>query len=448
MDVGRAIAQAGSEAGWPTRSWWEKYGDPQLNRLITAALADNPDMAMAAARVRQAQSLAQATEANESPQVTLDASIGRKNWSANPYYGGGAYRSTDTWNNTALFNMSYNPDLWGLHRSATARAEDQLHAVAADARAAQLDLQANVVRAYVTLRLQYGLLDNAVTILAHQEQILALARRRLKGGIGTELEVSEAQIPLPDTRRQIEAFNENIALTRNQLAALIGQGPGAGDTIARPSMQLNAPVSLPSVLPAELLGRRPDISAARWRIASAARNIDTAKAAFYPNVNLLASIGPMAAGGGMLSFLTANNVSTTFGPAISLPIFEGGRLRAQLGAAAAGYDIEVERYNQLLTSALKNIADQIVTLRSLRSQTEQANLAVATARKNLDIATRAYQRGLTGYLNVLNAQTQLLRQEQIIQQLQARHFTAYASLTTALGGGLEVDLPSADSGAP
>ena len=440
FDVGNAIRTVGATAGWPQRAWWEKYADPQLNRLVTAAIADNPSMAIAAARVRQAQALTEVAHAGELPQANLDAGINRKHWSDNPYYGGGAMASTDTWNNSAVISMSYNLDLWGRNRSNSERAQDELQAVAADGRAAQLDLESNIVRAYVMLSLQYGLRDNTEATLQQQQQILDLANKRFKGGIGTQLEISEAQVPLPETRRQIEALDENIALARNQIAALLGKGPGAGDSITRPALTMDAAIDLPAVLPAALLGRRPDLSAARWRVEAAGKNIQVAKAAFYPNINLLASIGPMAAGGGLLSFLTLGNVSTSFGPAVSLPIFEGGRLRGQLGATTAGYDLEVEHYNQLLSMALKSIADQVVTLRSLQRQQQQAELSVDTARKNVAIAMRAFQRGLTGYLNVLNAQTQLLRQQQIIQQLQAQKLNAYATLTAALGGGIEEDV--------
>lgn len=439
FDVGNAIRTVGANAGWPQRAWWEKYADPQLNQLVTAAIADNPSMAIAAARVRQAQSLTVVAHAGELPQVNLDASISRKRWSEDPYYGGGM-GGMDTWNNSAVIGMSYNLDIWGRNRDNTERAQDELQAVAADARAAQLELESNIVRAYVMLSLQYGLRDSTEATLRQQEQILGLANKRFKGGLGTQLEISEAQVPLPETRRQIEALDENIALARNQIAALLGKGPGAGDNLTRPTLTLDAAIGLPAVLPAQLLGRRPDLSAARWRVEAAGKNIQVAKASFYPNVNLLASIGPMATGSRLLSILTLGNISTSFGPAISLPIFEGGRLRGQLGATTANYDIEVEHYNQLLSMALKSIADQVVTLRSLQRQQQQAELSVATARNNIDIATRAFQRGLTGYLNVLNAQTQLQRQQQIIQQLQAQKLNAYATLTAALGGGIEDDV--------
>jgi len=182
-------------------------------------------MAIAAARVRQAQALTEVAHAGELPQANLDAGINRKHWSDNPYYGGGAMASTDTWNNSAVISMSYNLDLWGRNRSNSERAQDELQAVAADGRAAQLDLESNIVRAYVMLSLQYGLRDNTEATLQQQQQILDLANKRFKGGIGTQLEISEAQVPLPETRRQIEALDENIALARNQIAALLGKGP-------------------------------------------------------------------------------------------------------------------------------------------------------------------------------------------------------------------------------
>jgi len=436
LDAGNAIRQIGNQADWPKRAWWENYGDTQLNALVLAAVSNNPSMAIAAARVRQAQAMGVVAHAGELPRAAFEGSIERQDWSKNTYYGA-TLPGRLTWNNTAVVGLSYGLDLWDRDRNTTERAIDEIHAVAADARTAQLELESNVVRTYVHLALQYGLLDNTNSTLAQQQRILDLAQRRLKGGIGTQMEITQAEVPLPETRRQIEALQENIALTRNQLAALLGQGPGAGDSITRPSLNLQANLSLPSTVPAELLGRRPDISAARWRVEASSKGIAVAKADFYPNINLAASFGPTAASGGLLSFLSARNFTTTYGPAISLPIFEGGRLRGQLSATTAGYDQAVEHYNQLLSQALKSIADQIVTLQSIRRQQSLAAQSVAAAQKNVDIATRAYQRGLTSYLNVLTAQTQWLLQQQMVQQLLAQKLSAFATLTVALGGGLE-----------
>jgi NodT family efflux transporter outer membrane factor (OMF) lipoprotein len=288
------------------------------------------------------------------------------------------------------------------------------------------------------MSMHYALLDIAKSTLQQQQQIVDLANRRLKGGIGTQLEVSQAETPLPEYERQIDEIEEKIALGRNQLAALAGKGPGAGDAIQRPTLSLDsAPAGLPSALPADLIGHRPDVVAARWTVATQARGIDVAKASFYPDINLLASIGGYAAMGPLFQFLKDPSHSWSAGPALSLPILDGGRLRSQLGAASAGYDEAVDRYNQSIVGALKDISDQVIRIRSLATQAQDADRSVAAARKNYDLAREGYRRGLTDYLNVLIAQSQLLHAQEGVAKIQAERLGAHASLVTALGGGLD-----------
>ncbi len=153
----------------------------------------------------------------------------------------GPARGRQSWNNTGTLALSYNLDIWGKDKNAAERALDAAHASAADFRAAQLELEGNVVRTYIELSMNYALLDIAKSTLQQQQQIVDLANRRLKGGIGTQLEVSQAQTPMPEYERQIDAIEEKIALGRNQLAALAGKGPGAGDTIQRPTLALDTP---------------------------------------------------------------------------------------------------------------------------------------------------------------------------------------------------------------
>lgn len=183
--------------------------------------------------------------------------------------------------------------------------------------------------------------------------------------------------------------------------------------------------------------------ASRWQVAAQARGIDVAHAGFFPNVDLVGSLGFMATGGGPLEFLTGRKFNYNVGPAISLPIFDGGRLRSQLGVASAGYDMAVARYNETVVGALKNISDQLIRRESMKEQSHFAAQSVAAAQKTYDIAMVAFQRGLTDYLNVLNAQTLLFRQQQIQQQVQAARLSAHAELVTALGGGLQAgqDVP-------
>ena len=451
LDAGAAIRAAVRSARWPDADWWRVYGDAQLDSLVAAAIAGNPTLAAADARVREAQSLAWVAAAELSPHVMGNLSITRQHWADNPlYYGPGELADKTTWNNTGTLGFSYRLDLWGGDERAHERALDAAHERAANERAAQLELEVNLVRAYVDLSKQHALLDIATDTLARQRQLSTLAQRRLAGGIGTQLEVSQAEAPLPEYERRIEALHEAIELDRNQLAALMGEGPGAGAAIARPTLSLDAPVALPSALPAELIGHRPDVVAARWAVAGAARGVDVAQAAFYPNINLMASLGGFAAGGALFQFLHAANGGWTAGPALSLPIFEGGALRNRLGAASAGYDEAVDHYNAAVVAALKQIADQIVQLHSLEAQQRDAERSVSVAGRSYRLAQLGFKRGLNDYVNVIVSETQWLGAQQGVAQLRAARLAAYASLMGALGGGLTVpaDGPQADDMQP
>jgi len=441
-----AIREAARDAHWPDQQWWRAYGDPQLDRWIALAVQDSPSMAMAAARVREAKAMAGVVESAEKLQVNGQSTLKRHNWPEDQFYGPGALSGSNTWDNNAALGFSYALDLWGRERNASEQAVDMAHMSVAQARQAQLELQNNIVKVYIQLSLHFAQRDIVKAELEQQEQILALAERRLAGGIGTHFEVSQAQTPLPETHRQLDAMNEEIALARNQLAALAGKGPGEGAQLQRPQLALGTALKLPSALPAELVGQRPDVVASRWQVAAQARGIDVAHAGFFPNVDLVGGLGFMATGGGALEFLTGRKFNYNVGPAISLPVFDGGRLRSQLGVASAGYDIAVARYNQTVVEALKGISDQLIRRESMHEQQHFAAESVASAQKTYDIAMIAFQRGLTDYLNVLNAQTMLFRQQQIQQQVQAARLSAHAELVTALGGGLGAghDVPEAD----
>lgn len=432
-----AIREAERDAHWPAQRWWQAYADPQLDHWVEQAVAGSPDLAQAVARVREARAMAGVVESAEHVQGNGQASFKRHAWPEDPFYGPGALSGATTWDNNASLGLSYALDLWDRERNASEQAMDVAHLRVAQARQAQLELQRNVVTTYIQLALSFAQRDIVERELAQQEQILSLAERRLAAGMGTHFEVSQAQAPLPETHRQIDSLNEAIALQRNQLAALAGLGPGAGGSLERPSLSLIGALKLPSALPAELVGQRPDVVARRWEVAAQARGIDIAHAGFLPNVDLVGSLGFMATGGGALAFLTGRKFNYTAGPAISLPIFDGGRLRAQLGAASAGYDIAVARYNQTVVGALKDISDQLIRRESMQAQAHLAAESVATAQRTYDIATVAFQRGLTDYLSVLNAQTLLFRQQQIQQQVLAAGLSTHAQLVSALGGGLQ-----------
>ncbi|MCO6055645.1 efflux transporter outer membrane subunit [Pseudomonas sp. MOB-449] len=436
LDPGSAIRRAERDAAWPDAQWWRAYGDPQLDTWMDQALVNSPSLAMAAARVRQARALAGVAESAEQPQVNLDASLQRKRWPDDYFYGPGELARTTSWNNTSLLGFSYDLDLWGRERSRSRQAIDQAQVAVAEARVAALELQGNLVRSYIRLALLHAEKDIAQSSLAHQEQILALAQQRLRDGIGTRLEVSRAEAPLPESHRQIDALNESIALSRNQLAALAGKGPGEGERLQRPALDLKRLPGLPAQLPLELLGRRPDLVARRWQVAAQARGIEVAKAGFYPNVNLLGGIGSSATQGGVLDVLRYDKLTYGLGPALSLPVFDGGLRRGELGTAAAGYDVAVEQYNQTLIGALQQVADALVRIQSLRQQQDLAAEAVVAAQKTCDLALLAQQRGLTGFAAVLDTQPALFQRQRQQQQVRAALLGAQADLLLALGGGV------------
>ncbi len=195
------------------------------------------------------------------------------------------------WENSALLKISYDLDLWGKDRAAMEGALDSLHAAEVEVRAAQLALATAVVQGYVQLSAQYALRDVAQANLERQQKVLDIARRRYKAGLGTQLEVNQATTVLPESEAQIEHIDETIALQRNQLAALAGKGPGDGEKIARPTLTLAHAAQIPAALPAGLVGHRPDVVAQRWRVEAAAKDIEVAKARFYPDVNLVAAGG-------------------------------------------------------------------------------------------------------------------------------------------------------------
>ncbi len=436
LDAGEAIAHAERRAAWPAAHWWRAYGDAQLDAWVERALAGSPSLAVAGARLREAQALAGVAASAQAPQVAVDASVQRRRWPTDNFYGPGPLAGTSTWNNTASFALSYDLDLWGRLRSERQRALSMAELAATEARAAALQLQGEVVRAYIALALAYARLDIAKAELKQREELLALARERLRIGLGTRLEVSEAEAPLPEAQRQLDLVHESIALARHQLAALAGAGPGAGARLRRPRLKLQAAPGLPGQLPLELLGRRPDLVARRWQVAAQARGIEVAEAEFYPNVDLLGSFGRAAVQGGVLDFLRHDKLAAGLGPALSLPLFDGGRLRGRLGAQAAAYDQAVAQYNQTLVQALKGVADLLVRLHSLHEQEGFVASGLASAEERCQLAAEAHRRGLTDARAVLEAQSQLFAQQRLQQQVRAEQLAAQAELWVALGGGV------------
>jgi NodT family efflux transporter outer membrane factor (OMF) lipoprotein len=254
-------------------------------------------------------------------------------------------------------------------------------------------------------------------------------------GLDTNLELRQSEGSLPEARQQIEALQEQADIARHAIAALTGQGNQPVDIT--PSMASVKAVALPSQLPADLLGQRPDIVAARLRVQAAGYDVKNAKAQFYPNINIAAFAGFSSIGFGKL--LHTGSQEWGVGPAIRLPIFEAGALRANLRGKNADLDAAIESYNAAVLDAIRDTADQVTSAQSIARQQKEQREAQASAESAYEIATQRYKAGLGTYLNVLSAETAVLSQRRLAVDLAARALDTQVALIRALGGGYRAD---------
>ena len=435
LDAGAAIRATQRDANWPASGWWRQWNDPQLDRLVDDATAGSPGLRAVEERIDTATYQAQIAGASELPHLNATGDFQRRRYAR--YTTAAPPGGTTVWSNTASADLSYDLDLWGKQRAIREGALDTVRATAADARFTEVELQTAVVRSYVQLSLQYALLDVYRSVQDEERRALDIATRRLQAGIGSQLEVSQATTQLSMSTTRVQEAQQQLALSRIGIAGLAGKGPGYGDSLTRPSLAQNMPVTLPATLPAELVGHRPDVVADCWRVLASDKSIDAAHADFYPDINLLAtaSLGSATTFGGFLSFLNSDGIGHGFGAAISLRIFDGGRRRGAYGVAVSSRDAAVDAYNQTVVNAMQSVAAQVVSLRSLDEQQASVEGTLDSARRSYRLAHEGYRNGITEFLNVLAAQNAQLQQEESLAQIQAKRLDAWALLMKELGGG-------------
>ncbi len=416
----------------PTRDWWAALGDRRLDALVREALADNPDLAMARARARLADAQAGLAHADSQPTLDVGASLAgaRLPETLIPAPMGGHF----SWIKYADASFHWNLDLWGGDRARWEAAVGRARAAALDTRAARLELSASVVRAYARLGYACRQQDLARDQSRRATQVRDLTEQRVKAGIDGRVQLQQAMAEQALAEQQQAAADRRVSAARNVLAVLLGKGPDRGLDIARPSPLVPAEVALPSTLPAELLGRRPDVIAARLRAQAASRDIDAAKTRFLPNISIGALAGLAAGGGTNLFQLPARFYQVA--PAVSLPIFSGGRLRANLAGRDAERDIAVAQYNKTVVGALGDIADKLDALHSLDAQTTAQQRALDAAREAWTLAMQRYKAGIGSYLQALTVQHQLLAAEQGAAALHAEQVDLSVQLIQALGGSV------------
>jgi NodT family efflux transporter outer membrane factor (OMF) lipoprotein len=417
---------------WPATDWAAQFGDAQLQALIEEALRGSPTIAQASARVAAAAAYSETAKAATLPRADASYSYMREQLSGSSYIPppyAGSWQSQ----NTGLLSASYELDLWGKNREALKAALSQLQASEADAQVVRLTLTTAVARSYNQLARLYVLRDIAAQEIAQRERIERLTAGRIATGLDTDVELKTAQANLATSRAALKAIDGSIVTTRYEIAALLGDGPDRGLAIARPTLGIGDDVRLPDNLPADLVSRRPDIVAARWRVDGLTHEVKSVKAEFYPDINLSAAIGFDAFGFGR--FLTAASRTASVGPAIHLPIFDAGELRAKLKGRYAEFDYAIATYNRTLVTALSQVATQLADIRATDGQLTDAQTAQSAARRADELALMQYKAGLTNQLTVLNADVTALSADQAVANLQMNRRDQQIALAQALGGG-------------
>ncbi|HYD80243.1 MAG TPA: efflux transporter outer membrane subunit [Paucimonas sp.] len=430
-----AAASLPAQGGeWPRQTWVADIGGAPLQALVDEALAGNPGLRVAASRLTAARSLSDTAAAAGRPSVDASFSSTYQRYSENgqaaPSLAG--RRKSD---NELALNFSYEFDFWGKHSAALRAAVSHAKAAEAELHAARLLLTAAIARLWVNLARQHEHLDLVERQMQIREKMERLTQQRLAAGLDTQTDHQQSRRQSAALRVEQAHWQEAIALTRNQLAALLGQGPDRGQRIPRAALPALGAAALPDQLPLGLLGRRPDVVAARWRAVAAQGGIDHAKAQFYPNINLMAFVGLSSLG--LSNLFERGSRIDGIGPAISLPVFDGGRLRAQLQGRIADYDGAVAGYHQALSEALREVADQVQSLRAAETQIRNQEAATEAAQALLDLERQRQRAGTVNMLRVLAAEASWLDQCKLGLDARARSVDLRVGLFKSLGGGFE-----------
>lgn len=417
-------------AAWPAADWWRALGDAQLGQLIEEATRGNPTMGQARARVDAALAAVTLAGAKLGLANAFEAGATRQRFTRFGTSVNYAGRSFTQYDLAAVFG--FEPDFWDRQHSALAAELGRLQAAETETHAVRLALAGAVAMAYSRLQLHQEQLLLAHAALERQEALVAHLDARHQGGFDPAAELALAQATLPEQQAHLAGIEQARALARNQLAALLGKGPEHGrDISAAPAAAV--PPAVPAILPATLVGRRPDIVAGRWRVEAASRDIAAARAGFYPNINIAAYVGLQSIGFGNL----LRSGSQVFGlaPAINLPIFGGATLKGTLAARNAGYDLAVEQYNQLVIEALHQVADQLDILRGLERQITETEGSLAREQAAQALAAARYAGGLDNRLPQLSIEARLQARQMQLAELRHLRRQAVIQLMLALGGG-------------
>jgi len=429
-----ALGLSATPAPTIAADWWRGFGDPQLDRLVGDAVAGNPSLDAALARVAQARAVLATRDAENGPNVTLDASeqVARLSgrYTIPPPFAG----STRFIGSTAA-NLSWNLDLFGRQKAAIESARASVRAAALDVAAARLTLSGAVVQTYVDMaraEMQAGIAQRTI---ATRENSLRLVNVRIRNNLSSKLEAQAAATLLAQARQALLRSQAAQVLAKTALAALAGRGVDYPATIRPTAIRLDAALPLPRAVPADLLARRADIAAAQARIEAAAAGRQVARRAFYPNVNLAAMAGFQAVGLGNLVSLDAGTAGV--GPALHLPLFDNGRLKAELAGSTALLDAATADYNDRIVGAVREAADALARIGALEADRVRQREVVRGFAETGRLNAIRVSSGLDSRLDLVDNDVRTLEAEQADANLAADAAQQRIALVLALGGGFD-----------
>lgn len=426
------------------QNFWDIFGDKTLTALELEATANSPDLMAAFDRVDQARAVARITRADLMPNVTFDPYGNRTRYSpsrtAQPESTVFGYTGDD-W--VLPVDLSYEIDLWGRVRRSFRAAREQAQASAADYATILLELQSDIARTYFAIRstdLDRQILAKTITL---RERNLTMVNSLHQGGADSAVDVAEAQTELASAQADLVGLDLNRVQLENTLAVLCGQ---SASTFSLPEISwMYQPPPIPVGLPSDLLERRPDVAEAERRMAAASEGIGIAKAAYFPAVQLTAAAGTESVD--IQNVFNWENRIWTIGPNITLPVFEGGRIKAEVQRARAAYAETVAQYRSQVLVAFRDVENGLAGLRLLKAQFDAQMRAVDGAQKGSDLSRNRYKEGLASYFEVVVADRTLLDNQITAYDLNGQRIATTILLIKALGGGWNPNNPLMTNGA-
>ncbi|BCL74912.1 multidrug resistance transporter [Jeongeupia sp. HS-3] len=427
--------------GWPQAQWWQRYNDAQLNALIAQALKDAPSMTIAKARVDTAGAQAAFADANTGLLVGATASLNRQSVSENGYLGPFAQNApalglTGPWYTEGTIGIvaSYSFDFWGKERAQVDAALGVQNAKLAEAAQAELVLSSQVTQIYYDIQALNATLALLRQASAIETEMVAAHTARADRGLESRTMVELVRVHKLELDKQIAGTDNKVRVLSETLRMLVGAKSGDAFTIKPAPLPASAG-EMPTSLGYDLLARRPDLQAMRWYVQASLDGVDAARAAFYPSFDIKGFLGLDALH--LADLLHKSSRQINLVPGLTLPLFDSGRLNANLKTVRANSDVTIAQYNAAVTNAVREVAQAGIELQGLQQQAEIQNAKLKATTFAADSAAAHYERGLADRVAAMEARLPLLFEQGQQLALRSKQINTEIALTASLGGGYQ-----------